>query len=57
MPVIIATWEANIRRIAVQGQPRQIVLETLFPNNQNKVGWKYGSGYNCFESLKPRFKP
>jgi hypothetical protein len=22
MPVILATWEAKIRRIAVQGQPR-----------------------------------
>jgi hypothetical protein len=29
MPVILATWEAEIKRIAVQGQPRQIVYETL----------------------------
>jgi hypothetical protein len=28
--VILATQEAEIRSIAVQGQPRQIVLETLF---------------------------
>jgi hypothetical protein len=28
MPVILATWESEIRKIAVQGQPRQIVLET-----------------------------
>jgi hypothetical protein len=27
--VILATQEAEIRRIAVQNQPRQIVLETL----------------------------
>jgi hypothetical protein len=27
-PIILATWEAMFRRIAVQGQPRQIVHET-----------------------------
>jgi hypothetical protein len=30
-PVILATWEAKIRRITVQGQPRQIIYETLYP--------------------------
>jgi hypothetical protein len=30
-PVILATWEAEIRRIMVQGQTRQIVLTTLSP--------------------------
>jgi hypothetical protein len=29
--VILVTWEAEIRRIAVQGQPEQIVLETPSP--------------------------
>jgi hypothetical protein len=29
MPVILATQEAEIRRIAVQSQPKQIVHETL----------------------------
>jgi hypothetical protein len=29
MPVIPATQEAEIRRIAVQSQPRQIVCKTL----------------------------
>jgi hypothetical protein len=28
MPIILATWEAEIVRIKVQGQPRQIVLKT-----------------------------
>jgi hypothetical protein len=28
MPVILATWEAEIKRNLVPGQPRQIVLET-----------------------------
>jgi hypothetical protein len=31
MLVILATWEAEIRGIYVQGQPRQIVCETLTP--------------------------
>jgi hypothetical protein len=29
--VILATWETEIRRIMVQGQPVQIVHETLSP--------------------------
>jgi hypothetical protein len=29
MPIILATQEAEIRRIMVQSQPRQIILETL----------------------------
>jgi hypothetical protein len=29
MPVILATWEAEVRRIKVQGQPRKKVLKTL----------------------------
>jgi hypothetical protein len=28
IPVILATWEAEIRKIAVPGQPEQIVHET-----------------------------
>jgi hypothetical protein len=28
MPIILATWEADIGKIEVQGQPRQIVFET-----------------------------
>jgi hypothetical protein len=31
MPLILATWEAEIRRIAIQGQHRQIVHETPSP--------------------------
>jgi hypothetical protein len=31
MPVIQETWEADIERIVVQGQPRQVVQEIPFP--------------------------
>jgi hypothetical protein len=45
-PVILATQEAEIRRITVQSQPRQIVHETL---SQEKLttekGWWSGSRY------------
>jgi hypothetical protein len=33
MPIILDTREAEIRRIVIQSQPRQILLETL--------SWKY----------------
>jgi hypothetical protein len=29
MPIVLATQEAEIRRIMIQSQPRQIVCETL----------------------------
>jgi hypothetical protein len=28
MPVVLATWDAEIRSIMVQGQPREIIHET-----------------------------
>jgi hypothetical protein len=31
MPAILAIWEAEDRRIAVQGQPRKIVYEATSP--------------------------
>jgi hypothetical protein len=31
MPVIFATWEAEMHRIMVQGQPRQKVHKTSSP--------------------------
>jgi hypothetical protein len=36
MPVILTTKKAEIRRIMVQSQPRQIVLETLFRKTHHK---------------------
>jgi hypothetical protein len=41
-PVILATQEVEIRRITVQSQPRQIVLETLsqkYPSQKGLVEW------------------
>jgi hypothetical protein len=37
---VLATWEAEIGRIAVQGQPEQIVHETLFKITRAK--WTAG---------------
>jgi hypothetical protein len=31
MPVILATWEAEVRRIVISGQPRQIVHKNPSP--------------------------
>jgi hypothetical protein len=42
MPVILATQEAEIRRIAVQSQSRQTVHETLsrkYPIQKGLVEW------------------
>jgi hypothetical protein len=43
MSVILATWEAEIKRISVQGQPRKIVQETLSPKTKSKMDWRCGS--------------
>jgi hypothetical protein len=52
MPVILATQEAEIRRIVVQIQPRQIVCKTLSQKTHHKNragGMAKGEG--------PEFKP
>jgi hypothetical protein len=36
MPIILATQEAEIRRITVQSQPRQIVLKSLSQKTLHK---------------------
>jgi hypothetical protein len=28
MPAILATWDAEIRKITIKGQPRQVICET-----------------------------
>jgi hypothetical protein len=42
MPVILATQEAEIRRIAVQSQPGQIVHETLSQKKKKNASQKKG---------------
>jgi hypothetical protein len=51
-PVILVTQEAEIRRIMVQSQPGQIVLETLSRKNQSQ---KRAGG--VAEGVGPEFKP
>jgi hypothetical protein len=51
-PVILATQEAEIRRIVVQSQPRQIVCETLFRkySSQKRAG-------RVAQGVGPEFEP
>jgi hypothetical protein len=56
MPIILATWGAEIGRLIVLGQPRQIVCKTRLQNNQSKFDWRCVSSVLCKrEALK--FKP
>jgi hypothetical protein len=52
MPVILATQEAEIRRIDVRSQPRQIVHKILAQKNPSQ---KRGGG--VAQSIGPGFKP
>jgi hypothetical protein len=52
MPVILATQEAEIGRITVWSQPRQIICETL---SRKKPPQKRAGGVN--QSVGPEFKP
>jgi hypothetical protein len=52
-PVILATWEAEIRRIIVSSQvPRQIERPYL-KNTHEKKGWWSGSSGSMRPSLNP----
>jgi hypothetical protein len=41
-PIILATQEAENRKITVSSQPRQIVCETLCQKNTSQKGWLSG---------------
>jgi hypothetical protein len=44
MTVILATWEAEIRKTAVQGQPGQKVRPYLKNFHHKRKGWQSHSG-------------
>jgi hypothetical protein len=52
MPVILATQEAEIRRVAVRSQPGQIIHETVSQKNssQKRAG-------RVAKGIGPKFKP
>jgi 2-iminoacetate synthase ThiH len=52
MPIILAMQETEIRRIMAQGQPRQIVLETLSRKNPSQK-----STGGVTQVVGPEFKP
>jgi hypothetical protein len=70
MPVTLATWEAEIRKIVVSGQPRQIVRETPIlkkkkrererlhlQNYQSKMAWRCGTSSKAPALQSPEFRP
>jgi hypothetical protein len=61
MPIILATQEAEIRRITVQSQPGQMVCETLSrknPSQKNKPNQtKTKKAGGVPQDIGPEFKP
>jgi hypothetical protein len=56
MPLILATQEAEIRRIAVGSQPEQIVLETLSRKPLSQKNWAGGVAQGEGPELKKKKK-
>jgi hypothetical protein len=58
-PIILATWEAGIRRIEIWGQPRKIFMILHLQTNQSKMDWKCGSSSRApaLQIWSPEFKP
>jgi hypothetical protein len=54
MPVILATLEAEIRRIEVWSQPRQIACKTLSPKHPPHTQKKAGG---VAQGVSPEFRP
>jgi hypothetical protein len=55
MPVILATQEAEIRKIMVHSQPRQIVRETLSQKKKTKKGGASGVAQGVGPEYKPQY--
>jgi hypothetical protein len=55
MPVILATQEAEIRRITVQSQPRQTVRETLSQKTLSQKKWAGGVAQGKGPEFKPQY--
>jgi hypothetical protein len=53
MPIILAIWEAEIRRIKVQGQPGQIVSRDHISKTTKAKNVVGGMAKVCFASVKP----
>jgi hypothetical protein len=52
---ILGTQEIEIRRIMVQGQPWQIICETLSQKYSiQKKGWQSGSSGTCRANMRPQ---
>jgi hypothetical protein len=51
MPIILATQEAEIRRITIGSQPGQIVLKTVSQKTHQKRAGRVAQG------IGPEFKP
>jgi hypothetical protein len=57
MPVILGTWEAKIRRILDQVQPRQGVCETPISINSWAKWWCLSSSYMEAKIGRISFRP
>jgi hypothetical protein len=55
MPVILATEEAEIRKITVQSQPEQIVHKTLSSKKKKKERGTGGEAQSVNPELKPQY--
>jgi hypothetical protein len=54
MPIILATQEAEIRKIEIQSQPGQIVHKTL---HQKKKNPSHKGAGGVAQGVGPEFKP
>jgi hypothetical protein len=41
VPITLATWEAEIRRIGIRGQPRQDLISKISRAKKKKKGLEY----------------